>query len=248
MLEELQRPAPPALTDNDALFLDVDGTLVAFADHPDAVVPADDLPHLLASLAQRLHGALALVSGRPISQLDALLSPLRLAAAGLHGAQLRATPDADATQGDTAQWLHALHEQAMHLAHQHPGMRVEHKGSALALHWRTAPHAADAITAFAQAQIGQLPGVRLQPGNQVIEFVSAAHDKGTAVQALMRTPAFADRRPVFVGDDLTDEAGFAAAMRQGGHGVLVGDRTASRAQYHLADVTAVHHWLRGALP
>ncbi|MGR4894283.1 trehalose-phosphatase [Stenotrophomonas sp. LARHCG68] len=248
MLEELQRPAPPALTDNDALFLDVDGTLVAFADHPEKVVPADDLPHLLAVNAQRLHGAVALVSGRPIAQLDQLLSPLRLPAAGLHGTQLRSTADAEVVGGDTAQWLHALHQQAMRLAHQHPGMLVEHKGSALALHWRTAPQAAGAIVAFAQAQVAQLPGVRLQPGNQVIEFVSADHDKGGAVLALMRTPTFEGRRPIFVGDDLTDEAGFAAAMRQGGHGVLVGNRTTSHARYGLADVAAVHEWLRGALP
>lgn len=246
MLEELQRPPPPALADNDALFLDVDGTLVAFADHPDKVIPADDLPRLLSLLSLRLQGALALVSGRSISQLDALFSPLRLPAAGLHGAQLRRSADAELPQSATASWLHELHRQAESLAHHHPGMLVENKGQALALHWRNAPDAASAIVAFAHRQLPHLPGVRVQPGNHVIEFVAADHDKGRALQALMQAPPFAGRRPVFVGDDLTDEHGFTVAAQLSGHGVLVGNRHDSHAPYALPGVTAVHAWLRAA--
>ncbi|MCD9086174.1 trehalose-phosphatase [Stenotrophomonas sp. SY1] len=246
MLEELQRSPPPALADNDALFLDVDGTLVAFADHPDKVIPADDLPHLLALLSLRLKGALALVSGRSISQLDALFSPVRLPAAGLHGAQLRHTANADPPVSATAHWLHALHRQAENLAQRHPGMLVENKGQALALHWRNAPDAASAVIAFARAQLPHLPGVRVQPGNHVIEFIAADHDKGKALLALMEAPPFAGRRPVFIGDDLTDEHGFGIAAQLGGHGVLVGARTHSLARYALADVAAVHAWLHNA--
>ncbi len=248
MLEQLQRPPPPALADDDALFLDVDGTLVAFADHPDKVVPADDLPHLLQNTAQRLGGALALVSGRPVDQLDRLTHPLRLPAAGLHGAQLRLLADHDIPAADTAEWLHDLHLRAEKLAHQHPGILVEHKGSALALHWRLAPQAADAVQSFAREQLAQLPGVRLQPGNNVIEFVTALHDKGSAVRTLMQAPPFSGRRPIFVGDDLTDEAGFTAAAQLGGHGVLVGSRAGSNARHALADIDAVHRWLRGTPP
>lgn len=246
MLEEPQRPLPPALTNNDALFLDVDGTLVAFADHPDKVMPAHDLPHLLSALALQRNGALALVSGRSIAQLDALFAPLRLPAAGLHGAQLRRRPSDAAPQATTSEWLHTLHQQAEKLAHLHPGMLLENKGQALALHWRNAPDAAAAIHAFAHAQLPNLPGVRLQPGNHVIEFIAADHDKGQALLALMESSPFAGRRPVFIGDDLTDEHGFAIAEQLHGYGVLVGTRSNSQARYALADVDAVHTWLREA--
>ena len=248
MLEELQRPLPPALANNDALFLDVDGTLVAFADHPDKVMPADYLPHLLSVLALHLNGALALVSGRSITQLDALFAPLRLPAAGLHGAQLRRRGADETPHSATADWLHDLHIQAEKLAHQHPGMLLENKGQALALHWRNAPDAAAAIHAFAHAQLPRMPGVRLQPGNHVIEFINADHDKGQALLALMESVPFAGRRPVFVGDDLTDEHGFAIAEQLHGHGVLVGTRANSHARYALPDVAAVHAWLREAAP
>ncbi len=248
MLEELQRPPPPALADNDALFLDVDGTLVAFADHPDKVIPADDLTRVLSRLSLRLKGALALVSGRSLTQLDRLFAPLRLPAAGLHGAQLRRSADAPLPPSSHAAWLHELHRQAESLAHHHPGMLVENKGQALALHWRNAPDAATAITAFARTQLPHLPGVRVQPGNHVIEFLAVDHDKGSALRELLRAAPFAGRRPVFIGDDLTDEHGFTVAGELGGHGVLVGDRADSRARYQLPDVAAVHAWLRAALP
>lgn len=247
MLEELQRPPPPALADNDALFLDVDGTLVAFADHPDKVTPDAALLDLLGGLYQRLGGAVALLSGRPLAQLQQMFAPLQLAMAGLHGAQLRRSPDDPIPTADTAQWLHELHGRALQLAHAHPGMLVEHKEQALALHWRNAPAAADVITAFAHAQLPQLPGVRLQPGNHVIEFVTDANDKGSALSCLMAQAPFRGRRPLFIGDDLTDEHGFSAATRLGGAGILVGAREHSHAQFALADIDAVHAWLRAAL-
>lgn len=243
MPEKLQRPPPPALADTDALFLDVDGTLLPFADHPDKVMPDADLQALLQALHQHLGGALALLSGRPRVQLQQMFAPLRLPMAGLHGAQLQPTADTD-----TAHWLHSLHVRAMQLAHAHPGVLVEHKGQALALHWRNAPSAAPAITAFAQAQLPHLPGVRLQPGNQVVEFINAGHDKGRALLQLMRQPPFRGRRPLCVGDDLTDEHGFRAAARLGGAGVLVGNREPSQARFALPDIGAVHDWLRAALP
>ena len=90
----------------------------------------------------------------------------------------------------------------------------------------------------------RLPGVRLQPGNHVVELVSANHDKGAAVTALMSAAPFAGRYPVFVGDDLTDEYGFAAATRLGGYGILVGDRSPTQARHALPDVAAMHDWLR----
>ena len=237
---------PPALDPACALFLDVDGTLVGFAAQPEDVRLPPGVRDWIARIGERLDGAVALVSGRPLAQLDQLFAPLRLPAAGLHGTQLRRGAGEPAQAGETASWLHELHVQAMRFAHAHPGVRVEAKGQALALHWRNAPDAAQAVDAFARAQLPRLPGVRLQPGNHVIELVSANHDKGSAIAALMSTTPFAGRRPVFVGDDLTDEHGFAAAARLGGHGILVGTRSDSQARYALANVAAVHDWLRAA--
>ncbi|SBV35503.1 Trehalose-phosphatase [uncultured Stenotrophomonas sp.] len=246
MLEEQRLQLPPALKDDAALFLDVDGTLLEFANRPDAVHLPPQLRDWLARIGERLHGALALVSGRPLAQLDQLFAPLRLPAAGLHGTQLRHDGSDTAAPTETAPWLHALHQRAMQFAHAHPGVLVETKGQALALHWRNAPAAAQVVEAFARAQLPLLEGVRLQPGNHVIELVSAGHDKGSAVTALMGALPFTGRRPVFVGDDLTDEYGFAAAARLGGYGILVGMRSGSNARYALSDVTAVHDWLRAA--
>lgn len=235
---------PPALDPACALFLDVDGTLVGFAAQPEDVRLSPRVRDWIVRIGERLDGALALVSGRPLAQLDHLFAPVRLPAAGLHGAQLRRTADAAPQPAETAHWLHELHLQAMRFAHAHPGVRVEAKGQALALHWRNAPAAAQAVVAFAHAQLPLLPGVRLQPGNHVVELVSASHDKGTAVTTLMDTAPFAGRHPVFVGDDLTDEDGFAAATRLGGYGILVGDRPDSQARHVLPDVAAMHDWLR----
>ncbi len=243
-MSDVSPSPPPALDAACALFLDVDGTLVGFAAQPEDVRLPPQVRDWIARIGERLHGALALVSGRPLAQLDHLFAPLRLPAAGLHGAQLRRSAGETPQPTETAQWLHDLHLQAMRFAHAHPGVRVETKGQALALHWRNAPAAAQAVAAFARAQLPSLPGVRLQPGNHVVELVSADHDKGSAVTALMGMAPFAGRMPVFVGDDLTDEHGFAAAARLGGYGILVGDRGGSQARYHLDDVAAMHDWLR----
>lgn len=238
-------PPPPVPGRECALFLDVDGTLIDFAPRPDAVRLRPGLTALLDRLGNTLGGALALVSGRPVEQLDALFAPLRLSAAGLHGHQLRpADVTMPAAPADVPDGLHALHEQAERLAHAHPGVLVEDKRSGLALHWRNAPAAAEAVMAFAQAQLPGLPGFRLQPGNEVIEFVPLGSDKGQAVRALMAHAPFAGRVPVFVGDDLTDEAGFAAANRLGGWSVLVGTRAGSLARHALPDIGAVLDWLR----
>lgn len=235
---------PPALDPACALFLDVDGTLVGFAAQPEDVRLPPQVRDWIVRIGERLDGALALVSGRTLAQLDHLFAPVRLPAAGLHGAQLRRSAEEAPQAMETAQWLHELHLQAMRLAHAHPGVRVEAKGQALALHWRNAPAAAPAVLAFARAQLPLLPGVRLQPGNHIVELVSAGHDKGTAVTTLMGMAPFAGRRPVFVGDDLTDEDGFAAATRLGGYGILVGERPDSQARHALPDVAAMHDWLR----
>jgi trehalose-phosphatase len=239
------RPRPPAPADDWALFLDVDGCLLDFADAPDAVIVTDALRTTLDALAQRLQGALALVSGRSIAAIDALFSPLRLPAAGLHGLERRsATAHAAPPPAPTA--LAAIRAEAATIARNWPGVLVEDKGAALGLHWRVASHARDAVRAFAEAALPRLPGYRLQHGDHVVELRPANGDKGTAIRAMLDEPPFRDRIPVFAGDDLTDECGFAVVNASGGLSVLVGAREPSAAHYGLRDPAAVRSWLGSA--
>ena len=235
-------PPPPLLDDACALFLDVDGTLLEFAVRPDLVQLPLGALETLARIRDRLGGALALVSGRPLAQLDALFAPLQLPAAGLHGQQLRGAIAARTMPAGDA--LSALRHEAMQLAQRHPGVVIEDKGANLALHWRGAPDGEDALRALALAHLPRLPGYRLQPGDHVLELLPADVDKGRALHHLLAEAPFQGRTPIFVGDDLTDEYGFAAAHAQGGWGVLVGDRMPSHAQYRLAGPGEVHAWLR----
>lgn len=250
MADAIPHRRPPPLLDEDcALFLDVDGTLLDFATHPDSVrLPAGALD-TIGRLSDRLQGALALVSGRPLEQLDGLFAPLELPAAGLHGQQLRlraidATAPAAAPAQEDGAALVRLKREALALAARHPGILVEDKGSNLALHWRTAPEAAADLRALAESHLPELLDYRLQPGDHVIELVPAGIDKGRAVAMLMANPPFRGRTPVFVGDDLTDEFGFTAAHALGGWSVLVGARRGSSAHHALTDPAAVHAWLR----
>lgn len=244
---------PPLLADDNALFLDVDGTLAELAPRPEAVVVPPAVIADLARLQQRLGGALALLSGRPLDQLDALLSPLRLSAGALHGHQWRhhghGNSSQDEDDGDAPAFLRGVGARARELAAQAPGVMVEDKGAALALHWRGNPAMAGRLQAFARAELehapqhqGQ-PAWRLQPGDHVIEFVPAGSDKGRTLARLMRLPPFAGRRPVHVGDDLTDEHAFAAAHALGGSSIVVGTRAPSQARHRLASPAALHAWL-----
>jgi trehalose 6-phosphate phosphatase len=242
-----QRPPPPLLDDACALFLDVDGTLIEFADDPEAVQLLPDIREAIGRISDRLEGAVALISGRPLDQLDRLFAPLHLPAAGLHGHELRhgdGRLEGTTPGNDTGEWLHALHQQAMRFAHGKPGVLVEDKGQSLALHWRGAPHAAPDVRAFAERHIRGHAGYRLQPGDHVVEFVPEGSDKGRALRRLMLAPPFRDRLPVFLGDDLTDEYGFGAANDLHGWSVLVGGREPSAAVFALPHIRAVHAWLR----
>jgi trehalose 6-phosphate phosphatase len=237
-------PSPPLVAPDWALFLDVDGTLLDFADTPGGVRVPAQLPATLAALHRHLDGALALVSGRALAQLDALFAPLVLPAAGLHGLELRnsglhAHPRPVALDGVLAA--------ARGLAAKYPGALIEDKGIALALHWRAAPAAEEPLHEFASSALIELPGYHLQPGNGVVELRPDGRHKGEAVLALLASPPFQGRRPVFVGDDITDENGFAAVACHGGFGVLVGQRQPSAARYALHDPSQVLAWLDDAL-
>ncbi|MGY0558054.1 MULTISPECIES: trehalose-phosphatase [unclassified Lysobacter] len=239
------RPAPE-IADDWALLLDVDGTLLDFAPTPDAVVVPAGLVDTLQSLQQKLDGALALVSGRPLAQLDRLFAPLQLPAAGLHGLEMRHDTTRATTPAPPVP-LQALLHKAQSLVNGYPGALVEDKGATVALHWRGNRDAKPALMSLAEAALTWLPGYHLQPGDQVLELRPDGADKGVAIAALIATDPFRGRRPVFVGDDLTDEHGFRVVREHAGLAVLVGDRQPSAADHRLADPTTVRDWLcRGA--
>src|SRR6476469_2016517 len=240
-----QRPPPPSPAEDWALFLDVDGCLLDLAQAPDAVVVPSGLPATLSGLARRLDGAIALISGRALANVERLFGALHLPIAGLHGLERRSTVSTQAAPEPPPAW-DAVRVDAQRIVANHPGTLFEDKGAALALHWRNAPHAADQLQAFAAATLPRLPGYRLQQGNHVVELRPNAGDKGSAIAALLEEPPFKGRVPVFAGDDITDEAGFAAVNARGGLSVLVGDRQPSCAHYALPDPAAVRTWLAGA--
>ncbi|HZH43461.1 MAG TPA: trehalose-phosphatase [Lysobacter sp.] len=231
-------PAPPPLTDGCALFLDVDGSLLEFAPTPDRVQVPTALLGVLERVHRRLGGALALVSGRSLAQLDRLFAPLRLPAAGLHGLELR-----DAPAPPRPPQLGTVRERLEAVARRFPGALVEDKRVALALHWRAAPQAAEALRAAADEAVGALPGYRLQHGDHVVELRPHGADKGSAVQQLLAQPPFRGRHPVFVGDDITDEDGFRVMRERDGVAVLVGERRPTAATHALTHPAAVRAWL-----
>ncbi|MBB1473792.1 trehalose-phosphatase [Luteimonas sp. MC1782] len=242
------RPQPPPPADNWALFLDVDGCLLEIAETPDAVRVPPSLRPGLAALAAQLDGALALVSGRSLAAVDALLDLPQLPAAGLHGLERRHAGGRGHGPPSAPAALASVTTAAEALVARHPGTLVEYKGPALALHWRAAPASGPALAAFATAVLPRLPGYRLQHGSQVVEIRPAAHgqhraDKGASIIDFMDEPPFTGRVPVFAGDDLTDEAGFAAVNARGGISVLVGRPRDSAAHFALPGPAEVLAWL-----
>ena len=238
-------PSPPAVAPDWALFLDVDGTLLDFAQAPGDVHVEPGLLDTLAILHGRLDGALALVSGRTLAQIDALFAPLHLPAVGLHGLERR--DDGHLTRHPRTPALDAVIASARALADKYPGALVEDKGTTVALHWRGAEAAEEPLHEFATSALIELPGYHLQPGNRVLELRPDGAHKGRAVLDLLALAPFQGRRPVFVGDDLTDEHGFAAVDCHGGFGVRVGSRLPTAARYGLHDPSAVRDWLDDAI-
>lgn len=240
-------PHPPAAS-GLALFLDFDGTLVGFAERPDGIQVPSGLTPLLRQLAEALDGALALVSGRTLAEIDHFTGLPGLAAAGSHGAELRTADGGMLAEPADDPQLPALLAAAQARAATLPGVLVEAKRDGLALHWRRAPEHADAAMQLAEALAAEAgTGYRLQPGNRVIELRRGGTDKGQALLRMMAAAPFAGREPWMVGDDLTDEDAFRAAIACGGQAVIVGPRRPTAAGHALADPAAVHAWLASLL-
>ena len=228
-----------------ALFLDVDGTLLELAAAPQAVSVPDDLRQRLRALFTAGGGAVALVSGRALADLDRLFAPLTLPSAGLHGFERRGAAGAVSRQPlPSAAALEAARAAMLHLARRHPGLNVEDKQFALALHYRGVPHledtAVDAMRGVAASVGDQL---ELQRGKMVVELRPRGATKAAAVSAFLEEAPFAGRVPVFFGDDLTDESAFGLVNERGGLSVLVGPERPSAARARIADVSAVRSWL-----
>lgn len=213
----------PTAPRDAALFLDFDGTLVEIAARPDAIAVPAGLPALLARLADRLDGALAVVSGRPLAELDQHL-PVAIAKVGDHGASLRADP-AGPVEGPVlvpppSSWL----PRARTLAEIFPGAFVEEKAHGFVLHYRQAPEAEAMARGMLEAMVAEAADrFTLMPARMAWEVKPRAVSKGTAVAALLARSPFAGRVPVFIGDDVTDEAGMAAAQAAGGMGLRLQD-------------------------
>jgi trehalose 6-phosphate phosphatase len=236
-------PRPPPLSIDQCLFLDVDGTLVEFTDTPSQTLADDEIKLLLSHSLQRLAGAVALVSGRAISTMDLLFAPLKLPAAGLHGVERR----------DASGILHGAKFEDLRLtrvrkalallADTYPGTIIEDKGRNIAVHFRLAPQFGDLVMRAVQAIAEPLAeDYQLQDGVLMVEIKPRGFNKGSAVGSFMREPPFVGRRPVFVGDDLTDRDGFAAVEALKGMSVSVGERVTG--QFQLDDVEDVRSWLR----
>jgi trehalose 6-phosphate phosphatase len=241
-------PAPPAPGADDewALFLDVDGTLLDFASHPEGVHVDAQLHDDLARLRERLHGALALLSGRTLAQLDDLFDWDRHAAAGLHGRQMRFSDGRALAVGDDEARVAQLRDLAESATSEMPGVFVEDKREALVLHYRNAPRARDAVERLAQELLRRAGSdYTLQRGNHMVELIPAGTDKGRALAALLASEPFAGRQPWMLGDDLTDEHAFEEVNGCGGFSVIVGARRPTHANFALDDPRAVRAWLRG---
>jgi trehalose 6-phosphate phosphatase len=240
--------APPPLTASTALFLDFDGTLASLAPRPQDVRLAPWVVPTLGALSGALQGAIAIVSGRPLAQLDAFLAPLRLAAAGAHGAEWRGA--SGRIERHAAEPPTSVREAARAFAAAHDGLLFEAKPSGFALHYRARPEleavSRDALAAALAAAPGAGATWEWMRGHCVFELKQRAVSKGIAVGALCAQPPFAGREPVFVGDDVTDEAGIAAVQAAGGYGVRVGGGE-SQARFRLADTEAVRAWLAAGL-
>lgn len=238
-----RRVALPTIRESSALFLDFDGTLAELAPRPDAVRTAPGLVDSLAALNAVLGGAMAIVSGRPVDDLDRFLAPLRPALAAEHGAVLRLA-DGRVERAASPE-LREITQAAVKLAHACPGVVVERKATSIALHFRDAPELGQACVDTLKAAIAHRPELELLHGKCLVEVRRAGIDKGRAIASLMSSEPFTGRQPIFAGDDVTDEAGFAYVQAAGGLAIKVGDGE-SLARHRCASPESLRHWLAAA--
>jgi len=241
----LAAPLPIDGISNVSLFLDFDGTLVDMAPSPDGIRVAPELPDLLRSLAEKLDNRLAIISGRSLIDLDKWLGPVNLAMAGSHGGEMRQSGSAHIEA-----LLPPVPPQAemelRRLARKHSGLIVEAKPFGVALHYRNLP-TAEAEVLDVTASLAHVMGLTIKRGKMVVELLMPGADKGSAVEKFIQTPVFQGSRPLFVGDDLTDEDAFTKVLEYEGAGILVGPERETAARWRLPGVADVLAWLKEGL-
>ena len=235
---------PVSLLRNASLFLDFDGTLVEIAQDPTMVRVTAELRELLQLLQVRLNGRVAVLSGRAASDVETMLDPVRMTIGGSHGLETR-IDGSPAESIERPVELEAVADQLRMVQRRYPGVLIEEKPLGVALHYRQAPEAEQACReVFKEA--AEASGLEIQPGKMVFELKAPGGSKGASLRKIMDTAAFAGTRPIFLGDDLTDEPGFEAAAALGGAGVLIGDQRKTSAMFRLASVGDALDWLRSA--
>lgn len=227
-----------------ALFLDFDGTIADIAPTPGSVEVPDGLPSLLRALRDALGGAVAIVTGRPIGQIDGFLGTAVPAVAGLHGLERRGTDGAIVRSPPPRDDLRDVLPLLRDFAAKHPGVLVEDKTYSVALHYRLAPSSKDACRDLAEATVERAAaGWRVVEGKCVFEIGPRDSTKGHAIEAFMSEAPFRGRTPVFCGDDRTDEDGFAVVNARGGVSIRVGRDSATRAAARVDTVGDLLDWL-----
>jgi len=208
---DVAAPLPTIHLRDYAILLDVDGTILDLAPSPREVFCPPFLRKTLARLYELTGGAVALVSGRAVEDLDLIFAPLQLAAVGGHGAEFRPIPGGDIDRHRVTPLDKNLKRELATIASLGPGILIEDKGFSLALHYRLVPDKEPVVHEFVDRICAGYPAAHMEvlPGKFVVEVKPAGFDKGTAVRELMTYPPFAGRNPLFIGDDTTDEAVFA---------------------------------------
>ncbi|WP_375288579.1 trehalose-phosphatase [Sphingomonas sp.] len=235
---------PPDLLDGAALFLDFDGTLVEIAPRPDMVSVDERLARLMARLSEKLEGRIAVISGRPVGDIAALFGAPGFAIAGSHGLEVRHA-DGRTAISERPPALDIVRAGLAEFAARDAALLIEDKPVGVALHYRRAPEYEAEANVLARA-LADRHGLRLQPGKMMVEVRSGAADKGSALTVLMREPLMASARPLFLGDDDTDEPAFVAAANLGGDGILIGPDRPTAATHRLPDVATTLDWLEHA--
>ena len=227
-----------------ALFLDFDGCIVDIAPTPEAVDVPDSLPPLLVALREALGGAVAIVTGRPIGQIDGFLGAAVSTVAGLHGLERRTSDGRIVRPSLPPDDLHAVRALLEEFAAEHPGVLVEDKQYTVALHYRLVPSLRDECRDVLNVALERAPqGWQVVEGKFVFELRPCAANKGTAIEAFMGEAPFLGRTPVFCGDDVTDEDGFGVVNGRGGVSIRVGKGSATRAAVQVDTVGELLEWL-----
>jgi trehalose 6-phosphate phosphatase len=240
-------PSPEQVLAGDihriALFLDCDGTLVDIAPTPNEVRAPPGLAEVLTRLSHRLNGAIAIITGRKLAEIDTILHPVEFLGAGVHGAELRTVRGGNINRVASA-LPSTLVDELLRRAQALPGILVEPKGPVIAIHYRQAPHLKDALEASLRSVLTAYPeGLVLNQGRKLFEIIPAGHSKGTALETLLALPDFAGRIPIMIGDDMGDIPAFAAARRLGGAGMRVAGEQFGEENVEFTGPKQVFAWL-----